>query len=163
MSGDTTGVVISGFVSGGVTNTGTISPNGIIVASGGFISGGNILDSGGIISGGISVASGGEILTTSTSANAIDLENTPVFASNIVNAGIHLGSPGRHYHHQRIDLHRRIINTGTISALFGASIDNSATFDSGITNTGDISALDVDIELPVSQVSGSAGQCGVEL
>ena len=80
----TTGVVISGTVGGGVTNSGTISPNGIIVKSGAFISGGNIVDTG-VISGGITVDDHSKIVASVGSA--IDVNDTTTFAGGISNAG----------------------------------------------------------------------------
>src|ERR1700733_9733365 len=83
-SGNTNGMVVSHTTfSGGVTNTGTIGPQGIAVISSTLLSGG--LADTGIISGGIKVDAHSRIV--GSGGAAIDVHDTTTFAGGISNAG----------------------------------------------------------------------------
>jgi outer membrane autotransporter protein len=135
-TGIITGININAAnVTGNISNTGTISPNGINLTNS-TITGG-ILDSGNL--------AGGIHITDSASqinATAVGISITgPVFSGGITNAGA-IAATGTGIAVLNVSsFGGGISNSGTISSQFsGISIVNVSTFTGGITNSGTITS-----------------------
>jgi filamentous hemagglutinin len=139
--GVTTGLVVSATTFGSaVINTGTISPNGIVVQSHAFISGGGIIDSGGtaVISGGIKVDSSSKIVASGGSTlTAIDIISATRFAGGISNAGVLSAAHSGILVSAVTTFAGGIVNNGTIVAsLFGVRVDGGGLISGGIRVAG---------------------------
>jgi autotransporter passenger strand-loop-strand repeat protein len=120
-------VVLDSYVSGAVADNGTIRASAF----------GILVDSGGEVSGGIVVAEKGTVIVSGGTAVAV--ENTTAFSGNIVNSGtLSAGNAGIAI----VDVpsfDANVTNSGAITARTGISIADS-TIGGAIVDTGNIKA-----------------------
>jgi uncharacterized protein with beta-barrel porin domain len=126
--------VHSANVSSSIDNTGTISPNGIIVQTNSTITG-SILDSG-TLAGGITIDN-----TSAISAQTVAISITGLtFGGGIHNAGNVSATHSGIGFENVSAFSGGIANTGTINAGSGIFLLGVSTFTGGISNSGTISA-----------------------
>ena len=148
--------VHSANVSSSINNTGTISPNGIIVQTNSTITGG--IDDTGTIAGGIRV----DNTSTISAAGAPAINIGATFTGGVSNGGTLISngnSAALQIANSYFNFSGGVTNTGKISGVAsGVDIANLRTFTGGVTNTGTISSSGVSsVGLSVFGINNSFG------